>query len=282
MGKKLQSQFPESGVDIRDDMICRLSAAKIASPRLEAGIILQKAAPSYPNLTAEEKAAAYAMLSRRLRHEPLDKIIGCREFYKSVFKVNGDVLSPRPDTEILVEKALALLPEDSESRILDLGTGSGCILLSLLAERKQAVGVGLDVSPAALAVAAENAEALGLGGRCRLLAGSWNDTLFSSGSFDMIVSNPPYIAHDEIEKLDTEVKDFDPPMALDGGADGYGCYREIAALAPVVLKKGGFILLESGAGQAERITEIFIRGGLELVETAKDLAGINRCVILKK
>ena len=177
---------------------------------------------------------------------------------------------------------MALLPEDSESRILDLGTGSGCILLSLLAERKQAVGVGLDISPAALAVAAENAEALGLGGRCRLLAGSWNDTLFSSGSFDMIVSNPPYIAHDEIEKLDTEVKDFDPPVALDGGADGYGCYREIAALAPVVLKKGGFILLESGVGQAERIAEIFIRGGLELVETAKDLAGINRCVILKK
>ncbi len=282
MEKMFQSQFSEKGTDVREDLIKQLSAAQIASPRLEASIILKNTAPSYPNLTAGEKAAAYAMLFRRSHHEPLDKIIGYREFYKSVFKVNHNVLSPRPDTEILVEKALSLLPENKESRILDLGTGSGCILLSLLAERKQANGVGLDISPAALAVAAENAEALDIAGRCHLVVGSWNDMSFPPDSFDMIVSNPPYIAHDEIAGLDKEVRDFDPIVALDGGVDGYSCYREIAAFTPLILQKGGYILLESGAGQAENIADIFVQCGLELVEKAKDLAGINRCVILKK
>lgn len=269
-------------MDIKEEIIQALISAHIPSPRLEANIIIKHAAPDYPEITDSQKQTIKNMLQRRCNHEPLDKIIGKREFYKSVFKVNTNVLSPRPDTEILVEKALELMSKNMPYKILDLGTGSGCILLSLLKEHQQAKGVGVDISKKALEVAKENASLLEVSSRVEFINKSWNDVDFSLAPFDIIVSNPPYIESEEIKKLDKEVKDYDPLLALDGGKDGLKCYKEIANLSPQWLKKDGHILLEVGYNQAEIVKEIFESEGLKFVEFANDLSGIKRCVILKK
>lgn len=279
---KASAEKGKKAASLREELVMALAAAKIPSPRLEAGIILRYAVPGYPEMTATEAAQARQMLARRLRHEPLDKITGEREFYKSVFMVNNAVLTPRPDTEILVEEALKRINPEKKCRILDLGTGSGCILLSLLKECPLAEGTGVDVSPGALAVARENAARLGVSGRCSFVNQSWSDWKPENEKWDMIVSNPPYIPRSDIAGLDAEVKDYDPHLALDGGEDGYGCYREIAGLVSLIMQKGGYILLESGMGQAEDIKRIFSAQGLETVAVIPDLAGINRCVILKK
>lgn len=267
---------------LREEIITALIKAGISSPRLETDIILKNAAPSYPEISPEEKERAQSMLQRRIAHEPLDKIIGEREFYKSVFKVNQDVLTPRPDTEILVEEAINILQEKEAGIVVDLGTGSGCILLSILKDCPNTKGIGVDISKKALSVAKENAQRLGVEDHCTFQNCSWQQLEIASESVDMIVTNPPYIASQEIETLEKEVKDYDPRVALDGGEDGYRCYQEIAQIAPRLLKKNGYILLEAGMGQAQKIKEIFEKEGLLFQKTAKDLGGINRCVILKK
>lgn len=266
----------------RDEIISALIKANIPSPRLEADIILSNGAPEYPNLTKDEDIKIREMLKRRINHEPLDKIIGYREFYKSVFKVNQNVLTPRPDTEILVESALQKIPENASWRILDLGTGSGCILLSLLRERKNCIGTGVDISKEALDVAKENATALGVVERTTLINKSWIEDNFAIGKYDMIVSNPPYIPRKEITLLEKEVKEFDPMLALDGGDDGLECYRQIANISTLLLKDDGYICLEVGYNQAEVVKDIFLIAGLKEAKIIPDLSGINRCVILKK
>lgn len=267
---------------LRDELIEALIKAHIPSPRLEADIILKHTAPEYPNVSVKEQQNARQMLKRRQNHEPLDKILGFREFYKSVFKVSKDVLSPRPDTEILVESALELMPKDEVIKILDLGTGSGCILLSLLKENKKAFGIGVDISKKALVIAQENAQNLGVLAQTIFVNKSWTEPDFIKEIFDIIVSNPPYIPTEEIETLSLEVKNNDPLCALDGGKDGLSCYRDIARVAPDLLKKDGYILLEVGCNQAEDVKKIFEKEGLKYIKTTQDLAGINRCVILKK
>lgn len=269
-------------MDIKEEIIKALISAQIPSPRLEANIIIKHVAPDFPEVTDNQKQAIKIMLQRRCNHEPLDKIIGQKEFYKSVFKVNQNVLSPRPDTEILVERALALMPKDKPDKVLDLGTGSGCILLSLLKECPLALGVGVDISKEALEVAKENAALMDVLKRVEFINKSWNDVDFPTEQFDIIVSNPPYIESEEIKKLDKEVRAYDPMLALDGGKDGLDCYRDIASLAKKWLKIDGYILLEVGYNQAEPVKNIFEKEGLKFVEFAKDLAAINRCVILKK
>ena len=269
-------------MDIREKMIQTLISAKIPSPRLEADRILKSAAPQYPNLTEKEYQQIKDMLNRRCSHEPLDKIIGCREFYKSVFKVSTAVLSPRPDTEILVESALEILPTERPQQILDLGTGSGCILLSILQERPQIQCIGIDISLAALQIAQQNAQAQDLMTRVNFINSNWKDLHFKADTFDMIVSNPPYIPQEEIKTLDPEVKDYDPLIALDGGTDGLKCYHELAEIIPLWLKTGGHVLLEVGAGQAKTVTDIFRQRGLKLEAIKQDLAGIERCVIMRK
>lgn len=268
-------------MDLREELIKSLIAAHITSPRLEADIILKNAAPQYPEISEDEKKIAREMLNRRLNHEPLDKIIGIKEFYKYRFKVSSDVLSPRPDTELLVEKALRLIPTDKPCRILDLGTGSGCILISLLKEFPNATGVGVDKSSAALEIAAENAKNLEITNCVEFINQSWNDIKWEN-KFDIIVSNPPYIPSEEIKALDDEVKNYDPLLALDGGKSGFDCYNEIAKIAPSIMQDNAYILLEVGYNQAELVADIFQKQNLKLVEIAKDLANINRCVILKK
>ena len=236
-------------------------------------------------LNKEQLAAFEYLVKQRLDGWPVDKIIGQKGFYKYDFIVNRDVLSPRPDTEVLVEKALLLLKSDQPQKILEFGIGSGCILLSLLAEIPYAAGVGIDISAKALSVAASNAEKLGVASRLTLREISWFDANIRDmpeKDFDMIVSNPPYIPSGDIAKLDREVKDFDPLTALDGGADGLRDYRQIAYLAGSLLKKDGFLLFEGGIGQAHEIADIGKSNGFDLIDIVEDLNHIERCIILKK
>lgn len=266
-----------------------LVAIGVDSPRLEARMLVAGALQKNPDeISAFETFDVIAakkielLLRRRLQHEPLDKILGHRAFYKYDFLVNQDVLSPRPDTEILVEQALEILRDKPCARILDLGTGSGCIIETLLLECPQSTGVAVDISAAALRTAEQNAIRLGVSSRLKFEQKNWFDPSFHvHEQFDVIVSNPPYIPSTEILMLDPEVKEYDPTVALDGGADGMSGYRRIAVLAPKMLKDGGFILLEVGIHQAQEVAHIFSQK-LQFCDIVRDLAGIERCVILQK
>lgn len=273
---------------IFSEVMQNLMTAGVESPRLEARLLIAAAAGIEPEqvfadivLNATQMLKVRAMTAARTAHKPLDKILGRRAFYKAEFAVNEDVLSPRPDTEILVEKALQYMPQNAHN-ILDLGTGSGCIIESVLLEKQNLNGVAVDVSAAALNMARKNAEKLRIDNRLQFVCADWfaADFVAKVGQkFDIIVSNPPYIPTQDIATLAPEVKDYDPMQALDGGADGYVSYCRIAELAPELLRVGGYILLEAGIGQAENIVDIFTSVGLHHIETAADLSGIARCVV---
>ena len=211
----------------------------------------------------------------------MSRITGRREFYGRAFSIGPAALDPRPDTETLIEAALAHV-EASGGRgtplnLLDLGTGSGCILLTLLAELPQARGLGTDASREALALAALNAERLGLAQRASFVAADWLDGI--DGRFDLIVSNPPYLASAEIAGLAAGVSAYDPQLALDGGPSGLDAYRRIAARAPHLLAAEGTVMVEIGASQAEAVAEIFGSAGLEFVRLCHDLGGRPRVIV---
>ena len=261
--------------------VAALAAAGIDSPRLEARILLAHVTGMESNvydpgrkLSPRQMSEAGWLLERRLAHEPLDKVIGRRDFYKYRFVVNREVLSPRPDSETLVEAAAELIAEHRLSSLLELGVGSGCLLLSLLADCPGTRGVGADISPAALAVAAENARRLKVEDRLRLVEFDYFKDVFSE-RFDLIVSNPPYIPSADVAFLAPEVKDYDPLSALDGGADGLDHYRQIASVAGGWLNDGGYLVLEAGAGQAGDIASVFAGSGWQTVGMREDLNGIN-------
>jgi len=270
----------------------KLAAAKIESPRLEARLLFAEILGCAPEeihqdiiLTTKQKEQLEAMLKQRLRHKPLDKILGHREFYKYDFEVDENVLSPRPDTEILVEQALDILQNIHNPKILDLGCGSGCIIETLLKEIQSAFGVAVDISDKALEVAKRNADKLELSDRLHFVNASWFCKDFAAKigkKFDVIVSNPPYIPSADIKTLDDEVKKYDPLLALDGGKSGFDSYERIAQIAPELLENKGFVLLEAGYGQAQKIADIFANYGFTLLKIANDLSGIKRCVILQK
>lgn len=281
-------------MSVFSSLVQNLVAAGISSPRLEARLLLAYVLHCDENaaqilnleaLPAEQQAELARLVNRRtVEHCPLDKILGVKDFYKYRFAVNENVLSPRPDTEIILEQALRLCNAEN-CRVLDLGTGSGCLLLSLLKEKPSARGVGVDASPQALEVARQNAQNLGVSPRVTWLQADWfaPDFLKQVGNgFDIIVSNPPYIPDADIAELAPEVRGHDPYLALSGGRSGYDSYAQIAEHAPFLLQKGGYILLEAGIGQAQHISELFAAQGLQPVSIVPDLAGIDRCVILKK
>ena len=185
----------------------------------------------------------------------------------------------------MVEAAIRLSENEDEIKILELGVGSGCLIISILADKKNAKGIGVDISQEALQTTKYNAEKIGVGDRLKLICGSWfdEDMIKKIGcNFDFIISNPPYIPSADINFLDREVKDFDPLIALDGGEDGLRDYRQICKIAPNILKKDGFLIFEAGIGQARDICEIAQTNNLQHIETIKDLTGIDRCIILKK
>ena len=252
-------------------------------PQLDARLLLQHATGlSREDLIVEpERQVApgiaenfRALIARRQAHEPVSRILGEREFYGRPFRLTPAVLDPRPDTETIVNLALPLMNRDC--RILDLGTGSGAIIVTLLAERPDAAGVAVDLSPAALAVAAVNAETLGVARRINFIPGNWFEPVSGSplsGRFNLIVSNPPYIPAGDIAGLEPDVRNYDPHLALIGGSDGLDSYRSIAAGAGLYLAPGGTVLVELGAGQAEDVKAIFVKAGYHLVQQAIDLGG---------
>jgi len=209
-------------------------------------------------------------------------ILGEREFWGLPFKVTPAVLVPRPDSETLIEAALALMPDGARAwRILDLGVGSGCLLLTLLSEFANSTGVGLDASTEALDVARDNAVALGLAGRAMLVSGDWQSPQWwqkLGGPFDLVVSNPPYIERATIGRLMPEVARFEPRLALDGGPDGLAAYRIIAAAAANLMVPGGHLLVEAGEGQAIEISKIFRDCGLTVEAPFRDLGGVDRVI----
>ena len=260
-----------------------LTEAGIDTAHLDARLLLQHVTGlSHETLIAEPQwavdeatlAAFATLLERRLKHEPVSRITGMREFYGRPFKLSAATLDPRPATETLIDAALGQL--QNHSRILDLGSGSGAIIVTLLAESPGSTGVGTDISAQALETARQNADMYGIGRRLELLRSDWFENVH--GRFDLIVSNPPYIASADMAALAPEVKDFDPIRALDGGADGLDAYRQIAISASAYLHPGGVVMVEIGAGQIQAVTSIFTAEGFAAVAAHRDLESHIRCL----
>jgi len=264
----------------------RLEGAGIEAPVIDARLLLEAASGAtraeiltdpHRVLTAAQSAQLDSFLARREAREPVSHILGKKGFWTVELKVTRDVLTPRPDTETVVEYVLRDFPEHAPWTVLDLGVGSGAILLSILAERPAAKGLGVDVSEEALAVARENAANLGLAGRTALLRGDWAFGL-GDETFDLVVSNPPYIASAVIETLEPEVRDHEPRLALEGGADGLDAYRALAPEILRVLKPGGRFAVEIGYDQKDAVEPLFREAGAEGVLTLRDLADRDRVV----
>lgn len=222
--------------------------------------------------------AIRSLIRRRTAGEPLSRIVGRREFWSLDFRLSRHTLDPRPDSETLVEAVLERLPDRSRRlRILDLGTGTGCLLLALLSELPQAFGIGIDASAGACATAAENARALRLADRAAFLVSDWSTAC--SGGFDVVVSNPPYVVSSDIPRLPAEVREHDPHAALCGGEDGLGAYRAIVRDLPRLLRPEGFAAFEIGAGQRSGVAALLAEAGMPVTTVRRDLTGIERCVI---
>ncbi|TWA63816.1 release factor glutamine methyltransferase [Azospirillum brasilense] len=265
----------------------RLREAGVDTPDLDARLLVEHALGltrhdlfTRANDPVREPDAArlLALVERRAAREPVGRILGHREFWTIDLALNPDTLEPRPDTETLVEAVLKALPDRSAPlRLLDLGTGTGCILLALLAELPNASGLGVDLSPGAVAAATENAARNGLAERARFQTGNWGAGL--DERFAVVVSNPPYIPSADIAALDPEVREHDPRRALDGGADGLDAYRTIAAQLPDLLQPSGLAGLEVGQGQAADVAALLAAAGLEPAGVFRDLGGVERCVL---
>jgi release factor glutamine methyltransferase len=265
----------------------RLQAAGIESPRREARLLLAHVlrvsqedivAERLPPVTDEQLLAFEAVTRRREAREPLAYIVGRREFWSLDFAVGPGVLVPRPESELLIEQSLKHFPDRSAHlRVLDLGTGSGCLLLSFLSERPKAQALGVDLSEDALAIAKQNAATLRLSDRARFEKSDWFEDVF--GTFEVILINPPYIPQTQLGDLEPEVRAYEPVSALAGGADGLDAYRDIAAGLLGHMAAGGHAFFELGQGQAPAVAALLSQHGLKVEGTVSDLAGIPRCVI---
>lgn len=274
----------------RRDLTRRFAAAGLDTPDLDARILVGHAlgldrnalaAAADRPVNAAEARALDALAARRLAGEPIARILGTKEFWGLQLRLSAATLVPRPETETVVEAALAALDRNGARtrplRIADLGTGSGALLLALLSELSGAFGIGTDMSEAALATARDNAARLGLGARAAFVACDFGSSL--AGGFDLVVSNPPYIRSGDIPSLAIEVRDHDPRLALDGGADGLAAYRAIAADAARLIAPGGHLVVELGAIAAGAVARAFAAAGLTIAgPPRRDLAGIDRAL----
>ncbi len=266
----------------------RLEAAGIESARLDArvllahvmnvasGELLSSRAPSVEEMTRYEE-----LLERRMAREPAAYITGEREFWSLPFEVGPGVLVPRPESETLIEEAMRAFPDRTQPlEVLDLGVGSGCLLIAFLSEYPNARGVGVDKSDDAVAWARRNAGRNGVAGRCTWLCGGWAEVL--GQAFDVILCNPPYLAEAERPGLAPEIARYEPPAALFAGEDGLDAYRALAPVIAMALKPGGWGGLEIGAGQQIRVCDIMEGAGLEIARVTPDLAGIPRCIVIRQ
>ena len=280
---------PATPRDLATEVAAGLAAAGIENARPEAWLLLAAAtgreraalmAGAPETLNAVQRARLAELVRRRRAREPLAYILGEKEFWSLRFEVAPAVLIPRPETETVVEAVLAqVCDRDQPFRLLDLGTGSGCLLLALLSELPRATGLGVDDSAAALAIARRNAERLGLGARAEFRPGRWGAGLRER--FDVIVSNPPYVAELDWEALQPEIRQFEPRAALVAGADGLAAYRALAPDCARLLAPGGVCALEIGLNQGDAVAALLAAQGLVVVERRRDLAGIERCVIAR-
>ena len=264
-----------------------LAAAGVPGARLDARVLLGAVldvAPAALGLDPEEllnesQAQRFAgFLAARRARAPVARILGTREFWSLPFALDAATLDPRPDSETLVQAVLDRRRDRTAAlRVLDLGTGSGCLLLALLHEYPFAWGLGVDRDPAAAVAARGNAARLGLAGRAAFVAGDWDDTL--AQRFDVAVVNPPYLTGAEVAAAAPEVRDHDPRAALDGGADGLAAYRALATRLAGRLTPGGLAAVEVGAGQAAAVAGLLRGGGLDIAAVVPDLAGVERCLI---
>ena len=274
--RALAAAFREAGLD---------------TPELDARLLVGHAlgldhaaltAQSDRTIRREQAERIRTFAARRIDREPVARIVGTKEFWSLPFVITPAVLVPRPETETLVEAALGVVDAKpgQRLRIADLGTGSGALLLALLHELRGADGVGTDVSPAALDLARENCERLGLARRAAFVACDFGAAL--GGGFDLVVSNPPYVAEREWPRLAPEVRNYDPKLALDGGVDGLAGYRRIAADARRLTARGAHIIVELGAGMADPVAAVFAAAGLVIRAARPDLNGVPRALILRR
>jgi release factor glutamine methyltransferase len=275
--------------EVAAQVAARLAAAGIEEARSEAWLLLAAAtgreraalmAGGSDRLSDAQRARLDALVRRRSAREPVAYVLGEKEFWSLRFEVGPAVLIPRPETETVVEAVLAQLPDrDRPLRLLDLGVGSGCLLLALLSELPRANGLGIDDSSAALAIARRNAERHGLGARASFRQGRWGEGV--AGPFDVIVSNPPYVAQREWDGLQPEIREFEPQAALVAGPDGLAAYRAMAADCARLLAQGGLCALEVGSGQSDAVAALLAAQDLTVMERRRDLAGIERCLIAR-
>jgi release factor glutamine methyltransferase len=275
--------------DVVAQVAARLAAVGIESARSEAWMLLAAAtgrgraalvAGAPETVSAEQQVRLDELVRRRLAREPVAYILGEKEFWSLRFEVGPAVLIPRPETETVVEAVLAQLPDRNRPlRLLDLGVGSGCLLLALLSELPEATGLGVDDSSAALALARHNAERLGLAARTEFRQGRWGAGLRER--FDVIASNPPYVAEREWDGLQPEIRQFEPKAALVAGPDGLAAYRALAPECARLLAQGGLCALEIGFAQGDAIAALLAAEGLIVVERRRDLTGIERCLIAR-
>jgi release factor glutamine methyltransferase len=283
----------QNSITVRDALAYAwplLEQSLIPGYRLDARLLLEhvtglsrEAITGHPetSLLPAQFVAYKELLARRVLREPVSHIIQKREFWGLHFYVTKDTLDPRPDSETLIEAVLARFPDrEAPLTILDLGTGTGCLLLTLLTEYPNARGTAVDISPAALEVARHNSVHLGVGARTEFNLSSWGETL--TGNFDLIISNPPYIEEADIASLEPEVAHYEPHLALSGGRDGLECYRALAPRINALLRADGIAVLECGKGQENDVSTILLAHNIHRVSYAYDLAGVARCVIATK
>ena len=267
----------------------KLKKKFIKSSKLDSEILLsrvlkiqrEKMLVNLSNKISKKKLSHFnKFIDRRKKNEPIAYIVGHKEFWKSKFKVNNDVLIPRPDTEHLVEEAIKFIPKYRSINILDIGTGSGCIILSILKERKKCYGVALDISKKALNIAKSNAKIQQIENRIKFVNSDIDK--FSLGKYDLILSNPPYIRNFDIKYLDKDISFYEPKIALEGGFDGYSIIKTVIEKSEMLIKRKGKIFLEVGSKQASKVSRFLNEKGFYINKIVKDLSKNNRCIISTK
>jgi release factor glutamine methyltransferase len=275
--------------NILNEGIRTLKQSKIPNPQLDSEILLSNSIKRDKKyiilnpkelLNSEQVETFKNLIERRRKKEPVAYLINKKEFWKDEFFVNKDVLIPRPDTELIIEQVLKIYSKDSQLQVLDIGTGSGCILLSILKERPNFYGTGIDISKKSINVSKLNAKQLNLTSRVKFFHSSVDN--FKIGKYDLIVSNPPYIELFNLKYLEKDVISFEPKLALSGGFDGFSKIRKVINKAKNLIKKNGKFILEIGFNQKNKVKKILKEEGFYVNKSIRDYGNNDRCIISTK